>query len=314
MKTSFSSAFFLLCLYGITLTEAFVFTNICGHDCAKGGQKTEVETTCRLHKNKRPITKQATFNLRNFELNSVMDPTLDSTEYARQELARKQKEYEASLREKTRAQAAQSTEPIPFLNDLTLFSYLTEDGLIQQVTMNPKIRASVYAIYDKEKVLQYVGISRNVNQSLRLHLARCPELTYYYRVHHITKPSKAVLELTKEAWILEGGPHVPGNTNDDLKEIWEKPLDVMPTLTEDDKTLIAETRDRGRPEEGAIKKIARRHEAKKVEILENRGCKESLRFDPKLKGKGLLDLYIERPKDDVPTTDLEKQKAAGANA
>ena len=96
--------------------------------------------------------------------------------------------------------------------------------------------------------------------------------------------------------------------------MWEKPFDIMPILTEEDKALIVATKDRGRPEESAIKKIARRHEAVKVEILEGRGCTENLRFDPKLKGKGLLDLYIERPKDEVPTTDLEKQKAAGANA
>ena len=291
------------------IVTGFVFTHVCSDN---SNNKKDIERTRRIHK--RPITKQATSNLKSLELNSVMEPITDSTEYARQELARKQKEYESALREKTRAQAQKSTEPIPSLNDLTLFSYLTEDGIIQQVPMDRKIRASVYAIYDDKKILQYVGISRNVNQSLRLHLARCPELTYYYRVHHITKPSKAVLELTKEAWILEGGPHVPGNKDDTLQERWEKPLDVMPTLTEEDKELIATTRDRGRPEESAIKKIARRHEAKKVEILEGRGCTENLRFDPKLKGKGLLDLYIERPKDDVPTTDLEKQKAAGANA
>lgn len=35
------------------------------------------------------------------------------------------------------------------------------------------------------------------------------------------------------------------------------------------------------------------------QILEERGVKESMRFDPKLKGRGLLDLYIEKAKPDT---------------
>lgn len=33
------------------------------------------------------------------------------------------------------------------------------------------------------------------------------------------------------------------------------------------------------------------------QILEERQIKESMRFDPKLKGKGLLDLYMEKQPD-----------------
>lgn len=50
-------------------------------------------------------------------------------------------------------------------------------------------------------------------------------------------------------------------------------------------------------EENAMKKIARRFEAEKVKVLEARGVTENMRFDPKLKAKGLLDLYMEKQPD-----------------
>ena len=37
-----------------------------------------------------------------------------------------------------------------------------------------------------------------------------------------------------------------------------------------------------------------------AQILEERGFSESLRFDPKLKGQGLLDLHMPKPDDGVP--------------
>lgn len=61
-------------------------------------------------------------------------------------------------------------------------------------------------------------------------------------------------------------------------------------------------------EENTMKKIARRFEAAKVAVLEERGVTESLRFDPKLKAKGLLDLYMDKQPDSaVP----DSPKAAG---
>lgn len=36
------------------------------------------------------------------------------------------------------------------------------------------------------------------------------------------------------------------------------------------------------------------------QILEERGVKESIRFDPKLKGRGLLDVKMPKPDSSVP--------------
>ena len=51
-----------------------------------------------------------------------------------------------------------------------------------------------------------------------------------------------------------------------------------------------------------MKKVTRRFEEAKIQVLNARGVTESLRFDPKLKGKGLLDLYLDKQPDSaVPT-------------
>jgi hypothetical protein len=55
-------------------------------------------------------------------------------------------------------------------------------------------------------------------------------------------------------------------------------------MTEADVADVTAARERGR-EDGAIKKVARRFEEAKVAILEARGVKENMRFDPKLKGQ-----------------------------
>lgn len=44
------------------------------------------------------------------------------------------------------------------------------------------------------------------------------------------------------------------------------------------------------------------------QILEDRGAKENLRFDHKLKGKGLLDLSMPKPNTAVPKNTAKPKK------
>lgn len=67
------------------------------------------------------------------------------------------------------------------------------------------MKASVYAVYDESGTVKYIGVSRSVAQSLRLSLARQPEQTYGFRVFHITKPSRVLLEITRDTWIAQLG-------------------------------------------------------------------------------------------------------------
>lgn len=71
-----------------------------------------------------------------------------------------------------------------------------------------------------------------------------------------------------------------------------------------------DAKNKQKSEENAMKKIARRFEAAKVAVLEQRGVTESLRFDPKLKAKGLLDLYMDK-QPDAAVPDAKPKPAAG---
>jgi len=63
----------------------------------------------------------------------------------------------------------------------------------------------VYAVLDAEGAVRYIGVSRSVGQSLRLHLARMPEQTHGFKVFHIARPSRAILEMTRQTWVQELG-------------------------------------------------------------------------------------------------------------
>ena len=234
-------------------------------------------------------------------------PTRASSEdLVRAELRRKQDAYEADRR----ARAAQELRSggggageVPALASLPLQSYLDEEGLLQTIEVGKEVKASIYGVFDADERLRFVGISRNVKQSLRMHLGRQPALTYYFKLHHVTKPSRTLLEHIKESWLAENGAPVEGNDGGAQQKLWENALDTTALMTEEDKAMLAEAKQLSAIKEAsAVKRIAKRFEDEKVKVLVGeRGCKESMRFCPQLKSKGLLDFFVKKQKkDEVP--------------
>lgn len=72
---------------------------------------------------------------------------------------------------------------------------------------------------------------QQVYQSMRLHFARRPLQCHYVKVMHVTRPSRALLESTRDKWISENGSVPAGNDNGELQNIWENPLDCKPVMT-----------------------------------------------------------------------------------
>lgn len=133
---------------------------------------------------------------------------------------------------------------------------------------SPQVKASVYAVLDAAGAVRYIGVSRSVAQSLRLHLARMPEHTHAFKVYHIARPSRAMLEMTRQAWIQELGaapevrglpvlvgclPACPlacplacltdtcasqGNDGGPVQALWENALDVKPLMTPEDHAFL----------------------------------------------------------------------------
>ncbi len=174
------------------------------------------------------------------------------------------------------------TADIPALATLPLIPYLDATG---QIPTDCQGKVGIYGIFDATQTLQFVGYSRDVYMSLKQHLVRQPAACHGYKVETIDRPSRTLLEAVRTAWIEENGGQPPGN---DDEAAWTAAIDAKVTMT------AAEQAEYEALEEVAqikyLKKIARRVEAEILETLKARGVQMDLRFNPKLKESGLLDL------------------------
>ncbi|MGF1478179.1 MAG: GIY-YIG nuclease family protein [Cyanophyceae cyanobacterium] len=169
------------------------------------------------------------------------------------------------------------------LSSLDYISYLNHNGLIAEKLQG---KIGVYAIYSQDKILQYIGYSRDIYLSLKQHLVRQPESCYWLKVQTIERPNRIVLESMRQAWIAENGSIPSGN--EEAEATWTEPIDAKPAMTEAER----EEYEQGTELEQVklLKKVARRVEEDIKQQLEKRGVKLEIRFNPKTKEQGLLDL------------------------
>lgn len=172
---------------------------------------------------------------------------------------------------------------IPSLNSLDYFSYLDKDGIIGEYF---KGKIGVYAIFNQNKELQFVGYSRDIYLSLKQHLVRQPQQCYWIKVQTITRPSRALLEEIQSCWIEENGKTPLGNNLQQVK--WTEPVDAKLSMTEAEKQEYQQNDELGQIK--LLKKISRRVEEDIQAQLKSRGIQMEIRFNPKLKEQGLLDI------------------------
>ncbi|ELS02010.1 hypothetical protein Xen7305DRAFT_00017200 [Xenococcus sp. PCC 7305] len=169
------------------------------------------------------------------------------------------------------------------LASLEYLPYLDDNGCIPEDVQR---KIGVYAIFDQGKELQFVGYSRDIYLSLQQHLVRQPQKCYWLKLQTITRPNRTILEETRRAWIAENGKVPIGNVADERS--WIQAIDVKPMMSEAEK---AQYLAGGELEQSkTLKKAARRIETIVKQQLSDRGVAMDLRFNPKLKEKGLLDL------------------------
>jgi hypothetical protein len=170
------------------------------------------------------------------------------------------------------------------LATLEYIPYIDESGELPEQYQG---KIGVYAIFDQEKVLQFVGYSRDVYLSLKQHLIRQPLNCYWVKIQTIDKPSRTVLETIEKSWIEENGT-VPAGNGDD-KEKWTQPINAKAVMTPEEKANYEhQIEEIGQTK--VLKNVARRVEAEILAVLEQRGLRSGVRFNPKLKEEGLLDL------------------------
>ena len=172
---------------------------------------------------------------------------------------------------------------IPSLLSLEYISYLDANG---QLTDQFQGKVGVYAIFDQQQVLQFVGYSRDVDLSLKQHLVRQPQKCYWLKVQTIDRPSRTILESIRDAWTAENGSIPVGNESDEAT--WIQPIDAKVAMTVDEQISYKSSDELTQSK--LLKIVARRVESQILAELESRGVQMQIRFNPKLKEKGLLDL------------------------
>jgi hypothetical protein len=175
------------------------------------------------------------------------------------------------------------TDTLP-LNTLEFVSYLSDRGLVSDQFQG---KVGVYAIFNADQILQYIGYSRDIYLSLKQHLVRQPQSCYWLKVQTIDRPSRTILEGIRDAWIAENNSLPVGNGAD--ADGWNQPIDVKGMMTADEQTSFTNAINEA-AQIKVLKQVARRVESAVLETLKTRGVQEEVRFNPKLKEEGLLDL------------------------
>ncbi|AFY79972.1 GIY-YIG nuclease family protein [Oscillatoria acuminata] len=170
------------------------------------------------------------------------------------------------------------------LSTLEFLPYLDDQGNCNSDFTG---KVGVYAIFDGEKTLQYIGYSRDIVLSLKQHLMRKPNSCYWIKAQTIERPSRTILEEIRAAWIAENGQTPLGNGPDEGQ--WTQAIDVKPLMTDEEREKYEKSIDEF-TQMKLLKQVSRRVEADLLAVLESRGLKEAIRFNPKLKESGLLDL------------------------
>lgn len=182
------------------------------------------------------------------------------------------------------AELTDGADALPSLEALPFLPYINGEGLLPPETEGA---IGIYAIFDADRALQYVGYSRNTAASLAQHLVRRGDRCHWLKFYAIARPSRSILETIRDQWIAEQGTQPPGNGPD--ADTWEKPINAAIAFNDAERAAIAKAETEAARAK-AIKQATRRIEAMILDPLTQRGVAIPLRFNPKLKERGLLDL------------------------
>ena len=172
---------------------------------------------------------------------------------------------------------------VPDLQSLDYFPYLNDDGLIDD-KLSKKI--GVYAIFNEGKRIQFIGYSRDVYLSLKQHLVRQPANCYWLKFKIIEHPNRSILEQIKMNWIEQYKDCILKDS--EYQMLWTQHIDAKMKMTEEDKVIYADSDEISQIK--LLKNIARQVQSDIEKSLLERGSSVDIRFNPKLKEKGLLDL------------------------
>ncbi|KAL2610401.1 hypothetical protein R1flu_028974 [Riccia fluitans] len=180
---------------------------------------------------------------------------------------------------------AAATETIPSLNDLPLIQYINQQGRIQP-PVEKTTKATVFAIFDENKKIQFIGFSKDARNSLRTLMGRRPTLCYYYKLYNLDSLDQQKMLACRQQWVSELGLPPVGNGDPVQKNLWEQAADA------------GSISERGR--EAAATSMAKSF----LQTMAERGLKEEMIYDPVLLAAGKCDV--------LPSIDQTEEEIAAA--
>lgn len=175
-----------------------------------------------------------------------------------------------------------SSAEYPSLESLSMSPMIDTKGWVQPVEEDGT-EATVFAVYDQDKTLQYIGFSKDLRNSLRTILFRRPSKAFFYRALNLPRLDQKEMLAIREQWVQEVGTSPPG-LGAEMK-LWQIPV-----------------------EGGAISNRGRRGAAENrtkeiLSALSSRGLKELFEVNQELLDEGQCDVL-----PSVPLTEEEKQR------
>ncbi|MFN6228797.1 MAG: GIY-YIG nuclease family protein, partial [Dolichospermum sp.] len=162
---------------------------------------------------------------------------------------------------------------LPTLASLNYYPYIDDHG---ELIADFQGKIGVYAIFNQDKNLQFIGYSRDIYLSLKQHLVRQPQNCYWVKVQTIERPNRTVLENIESAWISENGD--TSITKAIFKQKWTNPIDVKESMTPEEQENYHNIGIDELQKSKVLKTVARRVEEEILAILEARGLKTQIRF------------------------------------
>jgi hypothetical protein len=179
-----------------------------------------------------------------------------------------------------------SSEIIP-LASLEFIPYLNPEGCLEEDWLG---KIGVYAIFNAAQTLEYIGYSRDIYLSLKQHLVRQPQSCYWVKMQIVNRPSRTFLEEIRQAWLAENQVIPAGNSGE--VSFWTEAIDAKTQMSAEERQAYLQAEELQQIK--ILKGVARRLEAQILETLKSRGVGMEIRFNPKLKEEGLLDVNYPR--------------------
>eukprot|EP01023_Acetabularia_acetabulum_P014162 TRINITY_DN16957_c0_g3_i1.p1 TRINITY_DN16957_c0_g3~~TRINITY_DN16957_c0_g3_i1.p1 ORF type:complete len:313 (+),score=43.49 TRINITY_DN16957_c0_g3_i1:58-996(+) len=117
-----------------------------------------------------------------------------------------------------------------FLSDTEMIPVFDENKSMHNFPSSP----GIYAVYDPEGTLQYIGLTRKINLSMRNHIDELPHLVSSVKYYIIPGGAREKLMEAWKAWLQEAittsGVVPPGNQAGQVKWQQRRPKPVKPDI------------------------------------------------------------------------------------